>query len=245
MGKLIAMLLALYFPAALAQSDYAREKRRADEVVPGLVVGDAIYLPQKSGHKFLAIHTQPPQPRAAVIIVHGLGVHPDWALIGVLRTRLADRGYTTLSVQMPVPAATAEGAEYAPLLAEAVERLGVAAAYLRGKGYRKIGIVSHGLGSRMTNFFLAGAPANWVSAWVSIGVSGEFTEPAKLRAPVLDIYGERDLLQVLEKADARAGMLGKLRGSAQVQVAGADHVFAGRESELLKHVRQFLDLRLR
>lgn len=97
----------------------------------------------------------------------------------------------------------------------------------------------------MTNFFLAGAPANWVSAWVSIGVSGEFAEPAKLRAPVLDIYGERDFAQVLQLADARAAALQELKGSAQIQVAGADHFFAGQESELVRQIRQFLDLRLK
>src|SRR5688572_33325719 len=88
-----------------AQADYAREKRWADEVVPGLVVGDALYLAQKSGHKFLAIHTPAAQARAAVIVVHGLGVHPDWALVGVLRSQLAEHGYATLSVQVRVLAA--------------------------------------------------------------------------------------------------------------------------------------------
>ena len=82
--------------------DYAREKRWADEITPGLVVGDAIYIAQKSGHKFLAIYTEAKPARAAVIVVHGLGVHPDWGLIGALRSGLADQGYATLSVQMPV-----------------------------------------------------------------------------------------------------------------------------------------------
>jgi len=36
-----------------------------------------------------------------------------------------------------------------------------------------------------------------------------------------------------------------LKGSAQIEVPGADHYFAGRESELVKQVRQFLDRRLR
>ena len=38
-------------------------------------------------------------------LVHGLGIHPDWGLIGALRSDLPDAGYTTLSVQMPVLAA--------------------------------------------------------------------------------------------------------------------------------------------
>ena len=119
-------LLAMLACAALAQAqpdyardgsnapDYAREKRWADEVTPGLVVGDAVYLQQKSGHKFLSIYTAVPQARAAVITVHGLGVHPDWALIGALRSGLADHGYATLSVQMPVLAADARSAPPPP-----------------------------------------------------------------------------------------------------------------------------------
>ena len=54
-----------------------------------------------------------------VVVVHGLGVHPDWGLIGGLRSGLADAGYVTLSVQMPVLAATATRDDYAPTLPEA------------------------------------------------------------------------------------------------------------------------------
>jgi alpha-beta hydrolase superfamily lysophospholipase len=229
--------------AAFAQADYAREKRWADEVVPGLVVGDAVYLAQKSGHKFLAIHTPAAQPRAAVIVVHGLGVHPDWALIGALRSQLAEHGYTTLSVQMPVLAATAKGAEYAPLFPEAAERLGAAAAFVREKGHRRIAIVSHSMGARMANYYLA--RSSGIDAWVAIGLLGPYVEPAKLSMPVLDLYGERDFPDVLKAAEARAGALARIKGAAQIQVAGADHFFAGRESELVKQVRQFLDLRLK
>jgi alpha/beta superfamily hydrolase len=98
----------------------------------------------------------------------------------------------------------------------------------------------------MSNFFLVGTPDHGVAAWISIGVgSGEFTEPGKLRLPVLDIYGERDFPQVLQQADARAAVLKTLKGSAQIEVAGADHFFAGHEGELVKQVRQYLDQRLK
>jgi dienelactone hydrolase len=237
------LLMLLASATVFAQADYAREKRWADEVVPGLVVGDAVYLAQKSGHKFLAIHTQASQPRAAVIVVHGLGVHPDWSLIGVLRSQLADHGYTTLSVQMPVLAAGAKGEDYAPLFGEAAERLGAAVAFLRGKGHRRVAIVSHSMGSRMANYYLARNAG--VDAWVAIGLLGPYVEPSKLSMPVLDLYGEKDFPDVLKTAEARASSLSAIKGAAQIQVAGADHFFAGHESELVKQVRQFLDLRLR
>jgi hypothetical protein len=102
-----ALLLFAITQAALA-ADYAREERWAQEIVPALVVGDAVYLATPSRAKVLAILTQPAAgAKAGVIVVHGLGVHPDWGLNGGLRTGLAEAGYITLSVQMPVLAATA------------------------------------------------------------------------------------------------------------------------------------------
>lgn len=246
MRPLLFVLLLIAAALAHAAPDYARERRWADEITPGLVVGDAVYLAQKSGHKFLAIYAAAAQPRAAVITVHGLGVHPDWALIGALRAGLSDQGYATLSVQMPVLAADAKADAYPPLFPDAAERLRAAVAFLKAKGHRNIAIASHSLGSRMSNLFLAGTPDHGVAAWISIGITtGEFAEPDKLRLPVLDIYGERDFPNVLQQAETRAAVLKALRGSAQIEVAGADHYFTGHESELTRQVKQFLDLRLK
>ncbi len=232
--------------ACLAQPDYAREKRWADEVTPGLVVGDAVYLTQESGHRFLALHAAAAKPRAAVIVVHGLGVHPDWSLIGALRGGLPDAGYTTLAVQMPVLAADALGEQYRALFPDAAQRLRAAVAFLKSKGYKHIALASHSLGSVMSNFFMADTADHGIAAWISIGiVSSTYTDPGKLRLPVLDIYGERDFPQVLQHAQARAAVLKTLKGSAQIEVAGADHYFAGSDRELVRQVRQFLDQKFR
>jgi alpha-beta hydrolase superfamily lysophospholipase len=244
---MFARLLVLVLAAALPASaqDYAREKRWADEVVPGLVVGDAVWLQQKSGHKFLGILTEAPKPRGAVIIVHGLGIHPDWNLIGVLRTQLAENGYTTLSIQMPVLAADAKGADYVPLFPDAADRLRVAVEFLRGKGQSKIAIAAHSLGARMANHYLVQSADPGVAAWVAIAIfPAEFIDPAKLRAPVLDIYGEKDFPEVLKTADARAKAISRITGSGQVEVAGSDHYFNGKEAELARQVKLFLDQRL-
>ena len=242
--KLLAVLLLA--PAlALAQADYAREKRWADEITPTIIVGDPVYLEVKSGRRFLAIWAPNPKASAGVIVVHGLGVHPDWGLINPLRSQLAEQGYVTLSVQMPVLAAEVRGDQYPPLFPEAAERLQVSVAFLRGKGLKKVAIVSHSMGSHMTNFFLNRAGDAKVDAWVAIGISGEFIDPASLKAPVLDLYGEQDLPAVLGDTGKRAATLRTVRGSGQVQVAGADHFFAGMENELVRQVKLFLDARLR
>jgi pimeloyl-ACP methyl ester carboxylesterase len=243
MRPLLAALLLI--PAlAVAQADYVREQRWADEITPGIVVGDPVTL-EASGRRFLAIWTPGAKAAAGVIVVHGLGMHPDWGLINPLRSQLAEQGYATLSVQMPVAAKEVHADRYPPLFPEAAERLRAAVGFLRAKGIKKVAIVSHSMGARMANHFLNRAGDARVDAWVAIGIQGAFAEPATLRAPVLDLYGGLDQPAVIEGASARAAVLRNIRGSAQVQVAGADHFFAGMETELVRQIRLFLDARLR
>jgi pimeloyl-ACP methyl ester carboxylesterase len=242
-----SLLAALLLAPALsfAQADYAREKRLADEITPGIVVGDAVWLELKPGRKFLAIYAPNPKAASGVIVVHGLGLHPDWGLIGVLRSQLAEQGYATLSVQMPVLAAEVKAGRYPPLFPEAAERLGAAVAWLRGKGLKKVAIVSHSMGAAMTHYYLEHADDARVGAWVAIGISGEIALPPRFRTPALDLHGEKDRPGVLDGAAQRAAALRGIRGSGQVQVAGADHFFTGLEGELVRQVRQFLDARLK
>jgi len=246
-ARVIVLFLVLQWSPAQthAQADYAREKRWAEEITPAILVGDPVYLALKSGRKFLAIYAPNASAIAGVIVVHGIGVHPDWGPVNPLRSQLSEQGYATLSVQMPVLAADARGDKYAPLFPEAAERLAVAVDFLRGKGLKKVAIVSHSFGSRMTNYFLNHAGGTRIDAWVSIGLAGEFADPATFRAPVLDLYGEKDHPAVIEDAAKRAAAIRGVRGSGQLQVAGADHFFAGMENELVRRVKQFLDSRLK
>jgi predicted alpha/beta-hydrolase family hydrolase len=230
---------------SFAQADYAREKRWADEITPAILVGDPVYLTLKSGRKFLAIYAPNSRAAAGVIVAHGRSVHPDAGLINPLRSQLSEQGYATLSVQMPVLAAEVPGEQYLPLFPEAAERLRVAVAFLRGNGLKGIAIVSHSMGSRMTNYFLNHPGDARIDAWVAIGLPGEFTDPATFKAPVFDLYGERDFAAVLDSAANRAAAIRSIRGSGQMQVAGADHFFAGLENELVHRVKQFLDSRLK
>ena len=234
----VAALLLLACAAAQAAPDYAREKRWADEVVPGIVVGDAVFLELGSGRKFLALLTEPNEPRAALIVVHGLGIHPDWGLVGTLRTGLADRRYTTLSVQMPVLAATAAPGEYRSTFPEAVERIARAVDYLGAKGYSKIGIVSHSMGSTMTREYLRKDPSR-VFAWASLG-NVERDAYSGLVIPLLDLFGENDLPNVLGNAPSRAASLAGNAKSRQLKIPATDHFFKDREAAMIEAVAAFL-----
>jgi pimeloyl-ACP methyl ester carboxylesterase len=242
----LIVFLSLVSISAFAASDYAREQRWADEITPAIVVGDPLYLTQKNGHKFLGIYTEAAKAKMAVVVVHGQGVNPDWGMIGTLRQRLPDSGYATLSIQMPVLAADATPQSYAGTFPEAVERLQLTVAYLKAKGYKRIAIVSHSMGSRMAYAYMKRNPAD-IDAWAALGMPAapDGHDVALLyigiAAPVLDLYGSQDLPQVLAGAPLRRASLEGKAESKQVVIAGSDHFYAGHEDDMVKAVVDFLD----
>jgi pimeloyl-ACP methyl ester carboxylesterase len=234
--------------AAAQTPDYAREQRITDEIVPSIVVGDPVRLPGPDNRSFLGIYTPAAGAKAAAVLVHGYGVHPDWGLIGELRSNLADAGYATLSIQMPVLAAEKKPEDYLPLFPDAALRIAAAVDFLRAKGYRKIALVSHSLGSRMSNEYLAGAANQYpypVTAWVAISIPADYHDVDKIRIPVFDLYGENDLPVVLADAPRRALALEKIRGARVTKLPQADHFYDGKYKELDAAVRGFLDEALR
>jgi pimeloyl-ACP methyl ester carboxylesterase len=239
MLRVLWILPALFISLGAWASDYAREKKWADEVLPSVLTGDPVYLEQANGHKFLGLYTPAGQAKAGVIVVHGIGIHPDWGLISMLRQGLAESGYATLSIQMPVLAADAKAAQYPPTFDEAAERLRLAVAYLQAKGHRKVAIVSHSLGCRMTYHYLVRQPEAPVRSWIMLSTPAP-DDLARLKLPILDLYGENDLDQVVKKASVRAkGLVQK--GSTQLRMPGADHFFEGKDKALLGSVRDYLD----
>jgi dienelactone hydrolase len=244
-SKLLLLLVLAAPVAALAQADYAREKRWADEIAPAILVGDAVQLALPNGRKFLGIYAPAQSGGPAVIVVHGLGVHPDWSLINALRSQLPDQGYATLAIQMPVLAADAKADQYLAVFPEAAERIAAAMQFLRAKGHPKIAAVSHSLGARMTNYYVERTATPGLDAWVSVGITAPYTGAERFRVPVLDIYGERDYPAVRDNAGTRSESLRRVRGSGQIEVANADHFFVGHETELVRHIKRFLDQRLK
>ena len=231
--------LADYATTAVAAPamDQAREERWAREVVPSIVVGDPVYLATAASPKVLAILAVPAGAAAGgIVVVHGLGVHPDWGLIGGIRSALADAGYVTLSVQMPVLDANATRDDYAATLPEASERIASGVAYLRARGIAKIAIVSHSMGASMANAYLA---RQAVDAWAPIGMFGPFATPPK--EPVLDIVAETEIAPVRETAPARVSSLPKDACSRQITIAGADHYFDRQQKELVAAISAFLE----
>jgi len=238
---LVALVYLLAPPLARAQ-DYAREKRWANEVVPNVAVGDAVWLKEPEGREFLGLYTPVEHARAAVLLVHGIGVHPNHGVIGILRVALSDMGYATLSIQMPVERAEAKAADYYPaLFPQAIERIAAGAAWLAGKGYPHPVLLSHSLGSWMSESYFAATPEAPFAAWVCLGRGRPFGDLDNVRVPVLDVHGTRDLPLVLRWVIERGHVLRKHPGSRQIVISAADHFYTGREQFLAQQIGAFIE----
>ncbi len=237
-----ALAVAAAAPVRAQTADADREARWRNEIVPGLVVGEAVDL-IAGGRAFLGLYTEAAGAQTAAVLVHGSGVHPDFGIVGRLRMDLADRGISTLSIQMPVRAAGAPHNQYLPLMPQAAARIAAAADWLQARGKTDRVLIGHSLGARMSNAYFLQAQQPAYRAFVSLAiVGGDFDADGLRRAgvPVLDLYAERDFEAVLADAPKRAQTLRTLPGSRQQRIDGTDHFFAAREPQVLEAVLAFI-----
>lgn len=253
----LSLLLSILSPLSYAESapDYEREQRLADEIVDGIVIGDAVDL-NDGTRDFLGILTEADgeKARGAVLIMHGRGFHPAWPdVIQPLRTTLPESDWATLSIQMPVIGKEAKYFDYVPLFPESYGRIQSAIKYLRDEGYEKVILLAHSCGAHMVMSYVNELGDKAFDAYISVGSGAtDYKQPmmedfpfAGMRVPVLDIYGSNDFPAVLRKAEERNQQIrqaGNVK-SAQVVVEGADHYYkkSGDVEKLLEKILAWLD----
>lgn len=247
-----ALLVLMAGAQTEAASDRDKEKRWADQITDFLVVGEAVWLPD-NGERFLGLYTDAANEPAkgAVIIVHGLGAHPDWQdVVAPLRIGLPEQGWSTLSIQMPVLANDADVAQYGPLFAEVPARVHAAVRYLKQRGQDNIVMVAHSLGVAMAASYLAQPQsAADIRAFVGIGMRDQHGNDPRMNTaaflkdipiPVLDLYGSQDA-EAVQTAATRSSA-GKTVGEyEQTEVPGADHFFHGKSERLVEIISAWLD----
>jgi len=253
---LLLLLCALSFPAhgQPTTSNLEREKNWADQVVDTVVVGDPVWLTNR-GHPFLTLYAPPAAPgsRTAVILLHGRGVHPAWGLINKLRADIAESGFHTLSLQLPILTADAPLGSYGPTLPEAIERINAGIRFLRdSKGVQHFLMLGHSSGANTALAYAARSPqagvlgAVAISASTSPNSSNDLLQPAqmlaRLRLPVLDIYGGSDLHEVMDYATDRRDAARKAGNHAyrQIRIPDADHFYSDHYDVLRTHVVNWL-----
>jgi pimeloyl-ACP methyl ester carboxylesterase len=253
MNTLIRLFLItlLVFSVNAQASDLAKEKRWADQVVDAILDGEAVWLNDGTS-EFLGIYTEAEEDQGrAVIVMHGTGIHPDWQqVVQPLRVGLIEHNWNTLSIQMPILPNEAEYAEYAPLYDEVAPRINAAIDFLRKNGSKEIVLIGHSQGAAMAAYYLSITKQN-VNGFVAIGMASladdvrmdSINSLKKITVPVLDIYGEDDLEEILISVDDRAGAAKQAgnKNYTQVKVAGSNHFFDGKEDELVEAVAAWLD----
>jgi pimeloyl-ACP methyl ester carboxylesterase len=248
---LLNIIILILWQTPVAASDVQKEKRWSEQISDSLLSGEVCEL-KAAETPFMGIYTEPEEGPTgrAVILVHGIGAHPDWPeVIHPLRVGLPEHGWATLSIQMPILANDAELKDYLPLFDESGPRLKAAVDYLHQHGAKTVVIVSHSLGASMAARFVADNPRA-VDGLVIIGMSViELDEKMngaraleKITLPVFDLYGSRDLDGVLKSTDARARAAHKAGNPdyRQFAIEGGDHFYVGTEDELLSRVYGWL-----
>ena len=252
----IAVIFRLLFialivlPLTIQASDLAKEKRWVEQVVDAILDGDAVWL-NDGGRKFLGIYTEAEQDKnRAVIVMHGTGIHPDWQqVIQPLRVGLTEFNWNTLSIQMPILANDAEYLDYAPLYDEVAPRIDAAIKYLKDQGSKNIVLIGHSQGSAMTAYYLSTTEQD-VKGFVAIGLAAFAEDPRmnsiqsleKIHIPVLDLYGNEDLENILASVKSRAAAAKKAdnKNYTQIKIKG-NHFFDGNEETLVETVAEWLE----
>ncbi len=231
--------------------DYAREQRLADEIVDIIFDGEVEWL-EADGREFLSIYTEADDPRTAVVILHGRGFHPDWAdTVNPLRVGLAERGYSTLSLQMPVLDKETKYYDYVPIFHHAYPRIEAGIEYLRAAGHERIVLLAHSCGVHMAMAWVRERGDRDIDAFVGLGMGAtDYLQPMRrpfpldaMRVPVLDLYGSDEYPAVIRKAPERRAMIEQAGhpASRQAVLADADHYFRDRGAALVDAVAAWLD----
>lgn len=237
--------------AATTKPNYVRERRLGNEIRGNIVDGEILFL-HGGGRNFMSIQTDADEARGGAIILHGRGFHPDWAdTIHPLRTGLAEEGWTTLSLQMPVLDKDAKYYDYVPLFPEAGERIKAGIQHLKDQGISPIVLVAHSCGGHMAMHWVEENGGNDIDAFVGLGMGAtdynqQMAKPFpldKIQAPVFDVYGEEEFPAVIKMAPERWELIKKAGNpqSEQRVLPGADHYFKDKGDEVTGLITTWLN----
>ena len=221
-----------------AEPDYTREDRMIAEIEDAVMDGDVEYLPLKGDKEVFSIYMEPDvdKPKGGVIILHSRGYHANWSsTIKPLRVGLAEKGWHTLSVQMPVLEKSAKYYDYVSVFPYSHERIDAALSFYKQLGVDNVILVSHGCGAHMSMSYFDKYGDGKINAYVGIGMGATDYKQKVIKRfpldimlkPVLDVYGENDFPGVIRLSESRQDLMDVAANakSAQMVIKGADHYY--------------------
>ena len=242
----ISLTICLCSALTCVASDYKREAEFASDIQKTLTVGRAVWL-DSAGKNFLGLYADTARsPRdGLIILLHDVGGHANQkGVIQYLREFLPEHNWATLSLQMPLREASASPDDYLSLLPESKDRILAGLKFARDVKAEKIVIIGYGLGALMASNALKenGLVINGLIT-ISLPVSEEnktLSFISKYTSPMLDIYGEWDLLNVVMTARDRqvAGKENKV--FRQIELENEGHLFSNDSELLVKRIYSWL-----
>jgi len=249
----LAFSFCLLVSGVALSSDLEREKRIAESIKDSIVIGDVVALSAGSVEFIGLINNEEPEHlRGSVIILHGMGSNPNAPqIVQPLRSQLAELGWATASIQLPIAAQGASIDDNLALIKESGSRIQSILGHMNENFQGKpCVLIAHSLGAVMVTHFLASQEKLACDALVLIGLptlASDLPEAQssehlkKITIPTLDIYGSQDLDNVIQTAPLRRLALMKNNPlNRQVEISGADHVFNGLDETLARSIHSWL-----
>jgi alpha/beta superfamily hydrolase len=236
---------ALIFCGSALAQDYGREDRIASQIKEQLVIGDAVTIEALNSRPFLALLSAPKNTNntgQAILLLHGVGSHPDYGVIGQLRAELSDLGYTTLAIQLPIQGSNATIEDYYPkVFGDAKQRIADSLKWLASKGFSSPILLSHSMGSWMANEYLDEHHGKkQIAAWVCMSLTGSYSWTMRQYSmPILDVYAQNDIKPTLAAIGRRKTALTSDQ-SKQIMVANTGHDYSGKTKPLADEINLFL-----
>lgn len=199
----------------------------------------ALWMPQSA-----------PKGKGILLLLHDFGAHADWpGVVAPLRRGLPPLGWSTLSLQLPLPGPGLPAAQREAWLDQAAPRIDAAMEFLKGEGQADVVLVGHGLGAVAALDWLTAHPERARGAvLISLphlrGAGPRLATSdllGKATFPMLDLYGGADLDEVTTTAPLRRTGAGHGGNYLQLLLPGADHFFTAQDAVLSSRVRGWLD----
>ncbi len=244
----------------------AIEKQWRQQLSQQQLSGERLEL-EAGGSKFLAIyqHYQSKKEYGAAIVLHDKAMHPDWQkVVQPLRLQLADKGWNTLSIQLPIQGKALDLEALTKFYADGAARVAAAVDYLRQKKVANIFIIAYGRGGypafsyvvnvletadKETTASIKGLVLVSHSSYIGQPVAkGQKPHPEntaamieKLKIPLLDIYGSYDNLAVLNSSQAKRAAANHAGiDFSQQQVLHADHFYQAQQQQLVQRIHGWM-----
>lgn len=237
-----------------ANSDTEREKLIADKLIEQQHAGEAIWLGDDKT-EFLGLFTETFlfQRQDAILLLHGMGAHPDWPeVISPLRWGLPVYQLPVLSIQLPILSPDSPVSNYGNTTQEASRRISIAVDYLHELGFNRVILVGYSFGAALGAYYLAHKKNHKVSAFVSISIlARKFLDPtlnikfllSKINIPILDVYAADDHEEVIKAvADRRLAAHKSGNGTfRQYELPGTNHIYREHTDHLIKVIVEWIE----